>query len=176
MSTKKQLNAYDQLKALGFLNYHTASKYMLGKTATVIGIVGGHNYGKIGDKFKLGGSNINAYSSSISYNSSRITSSANTFSNINENSSGNSIKLSEFKIGGNTIEDLQSENEYFDKQILELKENIKTNKEKLTFMKANDLKEFDETDFKVYATLDLLEGNFSKVEKAKAIASLIKGS
>lgn len=82
----------------------------------------------------------------------------------------------EIKIYSSSIEDLEEENVSITKKIEELTKEINDNTLKVEFMKLNNITEFDETDFKVYKTLDLLENNtISKLEKAKLIADLVKG-
>lgn len=89
---------------------------------------------------------------------------------------GSCVYMNEFKLGGDTIPDLEEETLDLEKEIVAKKSEIELNKAKIKFMKAHKLTEFDETDFKVYETLELLENtSITKVERAKAIAKLIKG-
>jgi carbonic anhydrase len=76
----------------------------------------------------------------------------------------------------------KSNREKFLEQITKAEEKIKSTqsfinetKEKISFMEETDSELFDENEFKAYRTLSIIEqGNMSKIEKAKAIAALIK--
>lgn len=81
----------------------------------------------------------------------------------------------EFSIMEYMIEALDLENIELEKKIKDLKDEMRKNSQKIKFMKENNLKEFDETDFKVFSVLETLETEgLSKVERAKVIAKLIK--
>jgi hypothetical protein len=72
--------------------------------------------------------------------------------------------------------------EMFFEQIAKAEEKIKSTqnfinetKEKISFMEETGSGLFNENEFKAYRTLSIIEqGNMSKIEKAKAIAALIK--
>ena len=72
--------------------------------------------------------------------------------------------------------------EMFFEQIVKAEEKIKSTqnfinetKEKISFMEETGSGLFNENEFKAYRTLSIIEqGNMSKIEKAKAIAALIK--
>ncbi len=143
-----------------------------------------YQHSQTNDEFNIEDNNMINQNSFSKYNVNSNINSGYQGSSINLNSTwsnlngvgGNSIKLNQFKIGGNSIEDLTSENKEFSKEIDYLKEQIADNNIKIKFMNDNDLKEFDETDFKVYKTLSLLEDpKLSQVDRAKAISALIKG-
>lgn len=76
----------------------------------------------------------------------------------------------------------KSNREKFLEQIAKAEEKIKSTqsfidetKEKISFMEETGSELFDENEFKAYRTLSIIEqGNMSKIEKAKAIAALIK--
>lgn len=83
--------------------------------------------------------------------------------------------LSELLCPSSTIKSLLEENEYINNEILKLKESISNNNIRIKFMRTNKLKEFDDTDFKIFKTLEALEdGKLSKLDKVKLISSLIK--
>lgn len=166
-------NAYEQLVALRITNIGDAIKYMKGKKCKVL-TKGNHNYGNVGTTFIVNGYQIDSYlNPSSGYFSSPI---GLTYGLSNLNGvGGNSITLNQFYIGGNTIKDLEEENNSLKTSILDIEKQLKTNNIKISFMKDNRVEDFDETDFKVFETLNLLENeNLSKVDKAKAIAKLIK--
>lgn len=82
----------------------------------------------------------------------------------------------EMKLDTDTIESIQEDIT----SSLEVIENAQTEIEilqsKIKFMKDNKLKEFDETDFKVYAVLDQLEDmSLTKLQRAQTIIKLVKG-
>lgn len=82
----------------------------------------------------------------------------------------------EMQLNNDTIESIQEEIQSLEKSIKDDTSEIKILKSKIEFMQKNNLKEFDETDFTVYAVLDQLEDpTLTKVERAQAIAKLIKG-
>lgn len=60
-----------------------------------------------------------------------------------------------------------------EEQILELESQIEDLKVKKLYLEETNQKEFDETEFKVFATLRTLKTEMSDLEKAKVIASLI---
>ena len=76
----------------------------------------------------------------------------------------------------------KSTKEKFIEQINKAQEKIKATqdfidetKEKISFMEETQSEVFDDNEFKAYRTLSIIEqGNMSKIEKAKAIAALIK--
>ena len=76
----------------------------------------------------------------------------------------------------------KSTKEKFLEQIAKAQEKIKATqdfidetKEKISFMEETQSEVFDDNEFKAYRTLSIIEqGNMSKIEKAKAIAALIK--
>jgi hypothetical protein len=75
-----------------------------------------------------------------------------------------------------TIEGLTEANTDLTKEVAELESEIASNKQKIKFMKENNLTEFSETDFKAYAILGIIENaKTSKLDKAKAIAKLVEG-
>jgi len=57
--------------------------------------------------------------------------------------------------------------------IHEAEETIATAKAKIKYLEQSGSQEFDETEFKVWNTLQLLKGKKNDLEKAKAIAALI---
>ncbi len=90
------------------------------------------------------------------------------------NGTGTSFVESQFDLCPNTIEELQERNKEIDKEIAILDEEAENNGAKIEFMKENNIKEFSEDEFKVYKTLEIIESYKTKLEKAKAIANLIK--
>lgn len=76
----------------------------------------------------------------------------------------------------------KSTKEKFLEHITKAEEKIKSTqafidetKEKISFMEETGSELFDENEFKAYRTLSIIEqSNMSKIEKAKAIAALIK--
>jgi len=60
-----------------------------------------------------------------------------------------------------------------EKELIKIKDKIDDLKLKIKFIKDNNLKEFDENEFKVYCVLQELKTNSSDIEKSKIIAKLI---
>lgn len=113
----------------------------------------------------------------VSHCNGTLTSPYFGYWNVTDNATGiiRGIYGAEFDVTACTIEDLDLENVKIEKQIKDLKDEIRANTQKINFMKDNGLKEFDETDFKVYSVLETLETEgLTKVERAKLIAKLIK--
>jgi hypothetical protein len=88
------------------------------------------------------------------------------------------------KSGGNTLQadqivllaqDLKSMKEQVTTLKLEFNNEISELESKIKFCEEQGLEEFDEDTFKVYSTLSILKTKKSDIEKAKIIASLIKG-
>lgn len=73
-----------------------------------------------------------------------------------------------------TTEELNDEIKFINSEISSYKEKISELKLKIKFMKENNLKEFDEDQFKVFSVLKALNENSSDIEKAKIISELIK--
>ncbi len=65
--------------------------------------------------------------------------------------------------------------ESIQERITELKSTISVYEAKLSYMEEVGTSVYDETEFKVYHTLKLIDTKKSKAEKAKLIAQLIKG-
>lgn len=82
---------------------------------------------------------------------------------------GNNLYAREVYFGtANTKEGLEEEKEKLECELDEIKT-------KLKFMEEHGLDEFDEEEYKVYKTLDVIEDdNKSRKEKAKEISKLIK--
>ena len=82
----------------------------------------------------------------------------------------------ELKFNGDTIESIKEDIQSLEENISREQSEIDLLNSKIKFMQKNDLKEFDETDFTVYAVLEQLENpKLSKVQRAQAIAKLVKG-
>lgn len=64
----------------------------------------------------------------------------------------------------------------YEENIDNIKLKISETKSKIKFMVENKLKSFDAEQWKVYRVLEVVENSSTKLEKAKAIAELIKNS
>lgn len=168
------INAYEQLKALKIDNYRDIAAYLKNKQCIVIGNSSSHNYGVNGTQFVVKGAMIDSYIlSSNGYVNRKMTNEGLSMPNINGRG-GNSICFRDFKIGGNTIKDIEEENEMLEKSIKSTKDNINDNILKIKFMYDNKLTTFDNTEFEVYKALSVLEDpSLSKIEKAKALSNII---
>lgn len=85
------------------------------------------------------------------------------------------INSSQYEIVSITKELLHDMNDQIDLEIEQLQAVKKSNLDKIIFLTENDLESLDENEYKVVKTLDLLETDLSKIEKAKLIAKLING-
>lgn len=82
----------------------------------------------------------------------------------------------ELKFNGDTIDTIKDDIRVLEESISRDQSEIELLNTKIKFMQKNNLKEFDETDFTVYAALEQLENpKLSKVQRAQAIAKLVKG-
>jgi hypothetical protein len=71
------------------------------------------------------------------------------------------------------LEGATQSKEELTKEIISLEEQIKISKAKLKYMEETKQEIFEETEFKVWNTLQLMKGKKTDLEKAKAIAALI---
>lgn len=117
----------------------------------------GHNYGPAGEVFTPS-KGIGSYS---------------TTNGAGLIPGGNTIYWTELAIGSSSIEELKNELEDIKKRAKRLDEEFAETENKIAFMSANNLEEYDDNQFKVYQTLQVLKGKKTDIEKAKIIASLI---
>lgn len=90
---------------------------------------------------------------------------------------GNSLKVCDvyIKHRNTTKEELEEEKEKFEEEKEKLECDLESIESKLKFMEEHGLEEFDEEEYKVYKTLNVIEDdNKSRKEKAKEISKLIK--
>lgn len=78
------------------------------------------------------------------------------------------IALSYFEKACFTQKEIEAEIEILEKD-------ISSKKSMVRWMKATKSEKYDEVEFKVWNTLELLDSNSSQIDKARAIAALIKG-
>lgn len=71
------------------------------------------------------------------------------------------------------VDNLTETKEEIQKTITSLEESIKLQKAKLKYLESTKQDNFEDTEFKVWNTLQLIKGKTSDLEKAKAIAALI---
>lgn len=144
--------------------------YLEGKKITILNINGGHNYGRTGEVIKF--NNLNGcYINNLG---------ATTVSPSIDNGSKsrNNILFSQFSVEGgddSSKEELETQQKEINAEIEEMRAKIKDITMKLSFMKVNGLKSFDEDEFSVYKALTILEDtSTSKMEKVKVLAKLMK--
>ena len=141
-----------------------AKEIMIGKKVKILATTTA--YGKKGESFT-----INNWSNP---NNSSITDSTNISMLSHLPSTYMYLKNVEI-IETHTISGLKEEISKSLAEIGKLNAEIEMYENKIKFMEENDLKEFDEDEFKVYHVLCQLKKKGSDIDKAKAIAKLIKG-
>lgn len=148
-------------KDLGpFKTQKEANTKLIGKVVKVIANRAGHNY-PIGSRITITG---------VHNISNLVTCTVRTAE------SSYSFYLDDFEISGQTIEELEKDIVDYEKSIKEFQLDIENIKSKISFMKKNEIKEFDENQFKAYYTLELLDNKkLNNIQRAQAIAKLIKG-
>ncbi len=129
-------------------------KYLVGKRVKILTQSGGHNYGSNGKYFTIS-KDASFGSMSMSYG-------------IDNKS--NNISYDQLDIENNIDDEIKNVKE----QISSLEKELKALNDKKTFMTKNKLTEWDQNQFKVYQTLQLLKSKKSDIDKAKIIAELIK--
>lgn len=135
------------------------TKALVGRTVKIKSLSTGHNYGSVGSKFKI--------ECFIGWNGSNV---------ILKNNQGAYIGLNEIEILPQTIEELQNEKLENDKLIADLIEEKNIIDNKIAFLQENNLEEYDEELFKITEVLKKLDdGSLTGIERAKAIADIIKG-
>lgn len=88
---------------------------------------------------------------------------------------GNTIYWYELElVNPSTVEELEKDLDRIKSDVAKLEAEYETTKLKIAFIKENQLEEFNEDQFKVYQTLQVLKTKKSDIEKAKLIAQLIK--
>lgn len=142
-----------------------------GKTVEVIGNRNSHNYGPVGTKFKV-------WTGLSSTGRTKISQSTQMTA-IDHNGGGNTIMFRDIHLvgggGGGSIKDLEQEIKDKQDEIKGIKAEIEDIKLKISYLKEIGEKDFDEDEYKAYSIMTLLEnGETTKKEKAKLIASLIK--
>jgi hypothetical protein len=136
-------------------------KLKVGAKVKVIANTSSHSY-KIGETYEI----INLY-----YSGSQVTSVQAKFPN---GTAGNSLYLLDIECVAYTIEDFEEANKDLIDQLEATKKEISDNEERIAWMKENNIVEFNETEFKAFKTLTLLEDDsLSKMEKAKLISELV---
>lgn len=164
---KKVLSFKDIVNHKGFTTEKEIRDYLEGKEITILNTNGGHNYGAVGEIIKFNnllGAYVNLGGSNPSLDTASV--------------SRNNILFSQFSVKEEmlTKESLEAEKENLNANIEEMQKEIKSIMMKLSFMKSNGLKAFDEDEFKVYKALTTLEDtSTSKMDKVKILAKLIKG-
>lgn len=73
----------------------------------------------------------------------------------------------------NALESLVQTQQEFEEQLLEYEAKIVEIKSKLAWMKKVKVDVYDETEFKVWQTLETLDSKATQIQKMKAIAALI---
>lgn len=164
---KKSFNIRSkELKINGVPNSNNLIReYLRGKKIEIIAHSNSHNYGLIGTILKVDGEHLALGGGA-----------GNTFANVSGlTSGGNSIPFTCFRvIEIVTAQDLEEEITNLKAQKKELDQQIKGIMSKLAYLKEIGTATFDETEFKAYHTLSLLENqSLSKLEKSKLIAQLI---
>lgn len=173
MSTKKSFNVQAS-KVNGFSGSVENMRNMLhGKTIEVLKQTGGHNYGPVGTQITIpvgqpigfgGGSGSRYNSISIGNLDGKY------YNNISFTAFTVVTALTEEDIK-NQIKTLQAAKK---KAAKDYDAQIADYNAKLDYLKESGSLEFDETEFKAYRTLQLVENEeLSKIEKARLIASLI---
>tara|TARA_R110000823_G_scaffold214021_1_gene343847 strand:- start:52436 stop:52906 length:471 start_codon:yes stop_codon:yes gene_type:complete len=144
---KKNLNSIDDIK-----------QYLIGKTATVLDKEHGHNYGEIGETFKI--------IKETDFNTGSLSRGI---------IGGNNIKYTQFSV------DITENKEYIVDSIEKLEnkkslidDELKKEHAKLAFLIESELDELDEVSFKIAASLNIIESkSMSKAKKIKLIKDLI---
>lgn len=140
------------------ISHNEQAKLMIGKSIRIIGCTSGHNYGAVGSIVKI-----------YCWNNNN-----GGYVQINQNYS--SIMLADMEILPQTIAELLEEKELNDKAIAGLQQDKLDIDSKIAFMKENNVDEYDEELYKVTQVLKKLDdGSLTGIERAKAIASIIKG-
>lgn len=138
--------------------------YLIGKKIIITGNSNSHNYGPIGTVVEVTGSPyVNGGS-------------GNNFTAVsNLVSGGNQIMFANFSvIEDYTVDMLEEQLEKLKQAKKDIDVEIVEVKAKVSFMKDNKLDTFNENEFKVFHTLQLLsKKDLSEMDKAKAIAKLI---
>ena len=117
---------------------------------------GGHNYGSNNKCFTI-------------EKSASFTSTGMSYASPNTGGT-NTINYNQLDIDNNIDDQIKNVKE----EISKLEKELETLNDKKTFMTKNKLSEWDENQFKVYQTLQLLKSKKSDIDKAKIIAELIK--
>ena len=149
-------------------------EYLIGKRIKIVKMTGAHNYGPIGTVHEIqaivgsvGGGTGNVYTSISVLIPQGNNIAFTNFTVIEE--------VSEAILLGD-IEKLNLDKEELGTQIEECDAKIALVKERLSYLKENNLEVFDEEEFKSFRALSLLEDdNLSKLEKAKILANIIRG-
>jgi hypothetical protein len=128
------------------------TKLIKGKKVRIVSSLSGHGYGPIGSVILVKTTTV--------YNHGGCQA-------ITMNGKG-WINILDIELIALTKEELESE-------LKELKDQQTLIENKLKYIKATKSESFDETEFKIYNTLQLLKGSKSDLDKAKAIAQLING-
>lgn len=138
------------------------SQFLIGKTVTVN--VDGHAYNKKGAKVKVDGTWIIMYGNPRSYF-------------YLASNSGILYYLDQVAIGDQSLKSLEESITENDKEIKRLQSENELTDQKISFMKENKMDTYDDDVFKVLEVLHALEAKSgTKLEKAMAIAKIIKGS
>lgn len=134
-------------------NSYNSKNYnqLKGKTITITGNTCSHGYGAPGTKHSV--KDVRLYSTMGVH--------------INGNSSY--ISFCDFTAGPQSIAEIKE-------LITELTSEISLLKNKLLFMEAQGIKEFDETEFTVFNVLQEIKNDTSDIAKARAIAKLINSN
>ncbi len=127
------------------------SKFKVGDAAKVINNTAGHG-SKIGEKVIITWANSNG----SSYNARAANGGVYAYNPIDLASAVTSKK------------DLET---FIEEQEAE----ITTAKMKLKYLKETDSEEFDESEFKIYNALTILDGAKSKIEKARILKDILNG-
>lgn len=163
LSKETRETVYSVLVKKGLRNSHEIATFLNGKRVEVISSVGNHNYGSVGTKFTV--DIVPGYESC-----NQLT------GNYLNGPTSNGISMKYLVIVAQTVDELTQELNECENNIKEIEIQKQALKAKIKFMKDNSLKEFDDTDFKVYAVLKVLEKGASTLDTAKAISKLIKES
>jgi len=136
-------------------------KLKVGGRIKVVANTCSHSY-QIGETYEI---------NHLYYTGSQVTSVQARSSN---GTTGNVLYLSDIECVDYTIEELEEFNKDLIDQLEATKKEISNNEERIAWMKENNITEFNETEFKAFKTLTLLEDDsISKMEKAKLISELV---
>lgn len=163
------MTVLEYLKSKNITQFNDAASLMMGKRVK-IRVLTGSKYGKKGDIFTISAwENPNSHLLSATTNGCLLK----ELRGMSSFAVLNSLDM----VNCDTIPGLKEEISLNLAEIEKLQAVNVQHQQKIDFMTENGLESFDEDEFKVFAVLKQLSNKkTSEIEKAKAIAKLIKGS